>query len=187
VEAVARELVGPRFVPGQCVSPYLEARGHPAHIRGYIPVLRFPSAGPREFEAPRGYHIDGMHRTSLWPEHCYLIVFAYLNDTPDHGGATTVLPGSHRQVFEHWVATGHPGSTHAPDLPYREPRPLPGRAGDVLFMHYLLVHSGSTNRSEQIRVGLNTAIMPDPDRPYWPPNDPDGPDGTPFDQTLRAG
>ncbi len=28
-------------------------------------------------------------------------------------------------------------------------------------MHYLLVHSGSANRSNPIRVGLKTAVMPD--------------------------
>ena len=39
------------------------------------------------------------------------------------GDASTALPGSHRQVFAHWVREGHPGSTHPPDLRYAGSRP----------------------------------------------------------------
>ena len=187
VEAVAEQLVGPHFLRGLALSPYLESRGvEPATIGGYIPVLNFPTPGPREFEAPRGYHIDGMHRTTLWPLNHYLVVFAYLSEVTVYGGATTLLPGSHRQVFEHWVTTGHRGSTHAPDLPYAPPRPIPGGIGDVLFMHYLMVHSGSANHSDRIRAGLNTAILPDPERPYQRKTGAPAPDWTPLDWTLRT-
>lgn len=187
VEAVAEQLAGPDFVPGLCFSPYLEAQSIPDPVvRGYIPVLNFPTPGSAEFVLPKGYHIDGMGHTTLWPDKHYLIVFAYLSDVDEHGGATTVLPGSHRQVFEHWVRTGHPGSTHPPELRYAAPMPLPGRAGDVIFMHYLTVHSGSTNRSDRIRVGLNTAIMPDPAKPYQRKDGPPRPDWTPLDWTLRT-
>jgi hypothetical protein len=187
VEAIAEQLVGPSFVRGLCHSPYLEARGVcPAIMPGYIPVLNFPTPGPRQFQRPRGYHIDGMHLTTLWPDKHFLVVFAYLTDVAEYGGATTVLPGSHRQVFEHWVRSGYPGSTHAPDLEYADPMPLAGRAGDVILMHYLTVHSGSTNHSEQIRVGLNTAVMPDPERPYERKEGAPGPDWTPLDHTLRT-
>jgi hypothetical protein len=187
VEAVAEQLVGPSFLPGLCHSPYLEARGvAPAVITGYIPVLNFPSPGPRQFQQPAGYHIDGMHLTTLWPEKFSLVVFAYLTDVTEYGGATTVLPGSHRQVFAHWVQAGHPGSTHPPDLEYAAPVPLTGQAGDVLFLHYLTVHSGSANHAEQIRVGLNTAVMPDPVRPFRHKSGAPGPDWTPLDYTLRT-
>lgn len=187
VESIAEQLVGPRFLRGVCRSPYLEAQGvSPSTIPGYIPVLNFPTPGPREFQPPTGYHIDGMHLTTLWPVWHYLVVFAYLTDVTDYGGATTLLPGSHRQVFEHWVQAGHPGSTHPPDLPYADPIPLAGRAGDVIFMHYLTVHSGSANHSGQIRVGLNTAVLPDADRPYQRKTGAPTPDWTPLDFTLRT-
>jgi hypothetical protein len=191
VEYVAQELVGPDFIRGLCRSPFLENRGvEPATVRGYIPVLNFPSAGPHTFERPGwgGYHIDGMHLATLWPVWHYLVVFAYLTDTPDYGGTTTVLPGSHRQVFEHWHRSGHPGSTVPPspdEIPYADPVPLAGKAGDVIFMHYLLVHSGSPNHADHIRVGLNSAVMPDPDRPYRPKSGPARSDWTPLDRTLR--
>jgi hypothetical protein len=187
VEAIAEQLVGPHFMRRLCHSPYLEARGvEPAVIAGYIPVLNFPTPGPREFQKPGGYHIDGMHLTTLWPGKFCLVVFAYLTDVAEYGGATTVRPGSHRQVFEHWLHENHPGSTHPPDLDYAEPVPLPGRAGDVLFLHYLTVHSGSANHSDQIRVGLNTAVMPDPTRQYEPRQGAPAPDWTPLDYTLRT-
>jgi len=191
VEQVAAQLVGPDFVRGLCRSPYLESRGvEPATVRGYIPVLNFPSAGPKTFERPGwgGYHIDGLHLTTLWPVWHYLVVFAYLTDTPDDGGATTVLPGSHSQVFEYWHRSGHPGSTVPPspdEIPYADPVPLAGKAGDVIFMHYLLVHSGSPNHADHIRVGLNSAVMPDPSRPYQPKAGSPQPDWTPMDRTLQ--
>jgi hypothetical protein len=187
VEAVAAQLAGPDFVPGLCHSPYLESRSvEPAVIPGYIPVLNFPTPGPRQFQPPTGYHIDGMHLTTLWPVKHFLVVFAYLTDVADYGGATTVLPGSHRQVFEHWVREGHPGSTRPPDLAYAAPVPLTGQAGDVLFLHYLTVHSGSANHSDRIRVGLNTAVMPAPYRPYQRKSGAPTPDWTPLDYTLRT-
>lgn len=187
VEQIAEQLVGPHFVHGQCLSPYLEAQNiAPALIPGYIPVLNFPTPGPRQFQKPDSYHIDGMHRTTLWPDKHFLVVFAYLTDVADYGGATTVLPGSHRQIFEHWVRQSHPGSGQPPALDYADPLPLSGGAGDVLFLHYLTAHSGSPNHSEQIRVGLNTAVMPDPNSPYRRREGAPRPDWTPLDHTLRT-
>ena len=51
-------------------------------------------------------------------------------------------------MFEHWLSTGDRGSTSPPDLPYADPVPMPGKAGDVIFMHYLTVHSASSNREQ---------------------------------------
>lgn len=187
VEAVAEQLVGPGFTPGLSYSPYLESKGNPSPLsKGFIPVLNFPVAGPQEFVAPQHYHIDGMHLTTTWPGKFFLVVFAYLSDTAKYGGATTVLPGSHRQVFEHWIATDDKGNTAPPRLDYLEPVPVAGKAGDVIFMHYLMVHSGSTNRSSHIRVGLNTAVMPSSDEAYKPKVGPPQPDWTPLDWTLRT-
>ena len=123
IEAVASELVGPDFVPGVTYSPYLDSQGvTPPVLRGFIPVLNFPRPGPPAFEPPtEGYHIDGMHAVTVWPDKFFLVVFAYLSDTADYGGATTVRPGSHRQVFEHWRATDEAGDTVPPELAYADP------------------------------------------------------------------
>ncbi len=187
IEEVAQELAGAGFVRGVTYSPFLESQGLTQDTwHGFIPVLNYPTPGPRLFEPPRGYHIDGMHTVTLWPGKLFLVVFAYLTDTAEYGGATTVRPGSHRQVFEHWRSAGDPGNTAPPDLPYADPVPLPGKAGDVIFMHYLMVHSGSSNHSDHIRVGLNTTVLPDPARPYQQKTGPPQPDWTPLDYTLRT-
>lgn len=188
IEAAATELVGPNFIPGVTYSPFLDSQGvSPATLRGFIPVMSFPKPGPPLFEPPvSGYHIDGMHAVTLLPDKFFLVVFVYLSDTAEYGGATTVRPGSHRQVFEHWRETGAAGDTAPPGLDYAAPRPLPGAAGDVIFMHYLLVHSGSANHAAHIRVGLNTAVMPDPDRPYQSKHGTPQPDWTPLDWSLRT-
>ena len=141
---MAQQLVGPHFVRGCCYSPYLEAKGvEPTTLPGFIPVLNFPAPGPRVFEPPRSYHIDGMHATTLWPKRFFLVVFAYLTDTADYGGATAVRPGSHRQVFEHWLREGHPGSTVPPELDFAAPVPVAGAAASP--------PSGSTTSSPPSR------------------------------------
>jgi len=93
----------------------------------------------------------------------------------------------YRQAFAHWIATGtEPGGrTVPPDLAYAAPVPVPGRAGDVVFLHYLLVHASSHNHSDDIRVGLNGTIRPDPVPTDYPKIGPPRPDWTPIDRTLR--
>lgn len=175
----AAELAGPIARDG-CYSPYLESLGEPPRLyEGFIPVVSWPVDGPPAFETPTGWHIDGIHRVTLWPTDHALVPFVYLNDVAVHGGATVVRPGSHRQVFAHGLTTGWNGET-LPDLPYADPLPIPGDAGDVLFLHYLTVHSGSRNFDRRIRVGLNAAIRPA--RP-WTPDALLAPD-TPLARTL---
>jgi hypothetical protein len=170
VEAAAEQLAGPNFLRGG----------------GFSPVLNFPRPGPPEFE-PLGFHIDGIDESTLWPEKRYLVMLAYLTDASEYGGALAVRPGSHRQAFLHWIETdsGPNGSTVPPDLPYDDPVPVPGEAGDVVFLHYLLVHASSRNRASRVRVALNGTIRPDPARPYERKSGPPQPGWTPIDRTLK--
>jgi hypothetical protein len=186
MEEAIQELVGPHFLRGVTYSPFLEALGAPPTLySGFIPVLRDPQPGPRAFEPPeQGYHLDGIHRVSVLPESAYLVVFVYLTDVAEYGGATVVRPGSHRQVFDYWRAQAAPVTNVLPDLPYAPPTPIPGKAGDTLFMHYLLVHSGSANHAEHVRVGLNTSVVPDHAHRYTPRTGAPSADWTPLDYTL---
>jgi hypothetical protein len=188
LEAAAAELVGSDFLPGQCFSPYLDALGLEPVVQGYLPVLTYPEPGPQRFVRPNGFHIDGIHTATFWPDKHYLVILAYLSDTAEYGGALTVRPGSHRQLFTHWMAQGvTPNAKELlADLPYAEPIPLPGKTGDVIFMHYLTVHSGSNNYSDHIRFALHGVIQPDPARPYKRKSGPPQPDWTPLDYTLRT-
>ena len=187
-EAAAAQLVGTDFLRGVCYSPFLHSRSEPDMCGGYIPVVNCPTPGPQRFERPGGYHIDGGDKeVTLWPERYFLAVMAYLTDVSAYGGATVVRPGSHRQVLAHFLAQPDaPFSTRPPDLDYAEPVPITAQAGDVCFMHYLLVHSGSANHADRIRVGMNTAVMPDPARPYVRKPGPPAPDWTPMDHALRT-
>ena len=189
LEAAAAELVGPHFLRGECYSPVLAARTGSPMTPGFIPVLNFPRPGPPAFVPPTsGDHVDGMDTVTLWPGMLSLIVFAYLTDTAAYGGATAVRPGSHRQVFAHWRGRDEAptSDTIFAGLSLAEAVPLPGAAGDVIFMHYLLVHSGSANHSDHVRVGLNCVIQPDPALPYLPKSGPLQADWTPMDGTLRT-
>jgi hypothetical protein len=189
IEDAAEELVGPNFLRGVGYSPVLENKGENPIFNGYIPVLNFPTPGPKEWTPPQAFHIDGLHTSTLWPQKLFLIVLTYLSDTVVYGGATTIRPGSHRQIFTYWIESGEAptGDTALlPDITFRDPIPLPGRAGDVIFMHYLLAHAGSRNHSEQIRFALNTNILPDPNKPYQPRIGAPQTDWTPLDETLRT-
>jgi hypothetical protein len=187
VFAVGEALAGPHLRRDSIYSPFLESQGESAYLFGYVPVLRYPQPGPKLFQKPEtGWHIDGYRGVTLFPALLYLVVFAYLSDVRDYGGATVVRPGSHRQIFESWRRSGDVSDNRLPDLPWSEAVPVEGEAGDVLFLHYLLAHTGSPNHDGHIRVGLNSAIEPDPAHPYQPKSGAPTPEWTPMDYTLRT-
>ena len=189
VEQVVTELVGPHL---HQISYHTgkESVGLQAEERGFIPVLTHPTPNrhtmEKKFIDPQGWHVDGIKGTAILPEVLMLVVFAYLNDVPEYGGATTVKPGSHRQLYEYWQTRGE--MTPIFDLmdQFAPSRVLPGKAGDVIFFHYLLVHSGSDNLTENIRVGINTAVHQDPENPYQIKLGAPDESWTPFDYTLRT-
>lgn len=171
MENIGEQLAGPGFKRGG----------------GFVPVLNFPKPGPREFVALRA-HIDGINETTIWPVQRYAVILAYLSDTASYGGALAVWPGSHRLVLEHWVSTGTgpEGSTTPPALDYGSAVPVAAKTGDVVFMHYLLVHASSENHDDHIRVAINGTIKPDPVPAVFPKLGPPQPDWTPLDWTLRT-
>jgi ectoine hydroxylase-related dioxygenase (phytanoyl-CoA dioxygenase family) len=171
IESVAAQLCGAGFHRGG----------------GFTPVLNFPREGAEEFQT-YGMHIDGIDESTLWPVKRYLVLLAYLSDTTRFGGALAVVPGSHRQAFEYWISNGSEpgGSTSPPPLDYPSPVPIEGKRGDVVFMHYLLVHASSRNHDRTIRVALNGTIMPNPVPDIYPRVGPPQPDWTALDWTLRT-
>lgn len=189
VEQVMTELVGPHL-PQMSYHFGKEKVGLQAEELGYIPVLTLPNPDranlPQEFIEPQGWHVDGIKGTAIKPEVLMIVAFAYLSDVPEWGGATTVKPGSHRQLFEHWVERGE--ITPISDLmdEFAPSQVLSGQAGDVVFFHYLLVHSGSDNLTEDVRVGLNTCVHQLPDAPYQLPQGAPDETWSPLDWTLRT-
>jgi len=188
VEAVVEELIGPHL---HQISYHTgkERVGLEAREEGYIPVLTYPhperAEMPKEFIEPQGWHVDGIAGTDILPTVFMLVAFVYLTDVRTHGGATTVKPGSHRRLYEHWLQNGMTPISDL-DAEYGPSVPIEGKAGDVIFFHYLLVHSGSDNLDDQIRVGLNTAVHQDPARPFQHKEGTPDESWTPFDWTLRT-
>lgn len=183
VEQVVGELVGPHFLRGVSFHPGKESVGLPSRENGYIPVLVSPRVDGRDVMPPISWHVDGINGTDIMPNVLMMVIFVYLTDTAADGGATTVRPGSHSQLFQHWSKNG---MGPIDDLEYADAVSVSGEAGDVIFFHYLLVHRGSQNHSPHLRVGLNTAVHQDPARPYRLKTGAPDETWTPFDHTLRS-
>ena len=115
-------------------APYRDAAGHLVGVLGVIGPTRLNYA--REQNWQEGLNPVG----NMWFDHL-------LEQDPE----TFRLLIAHPSVRPYLEALMGPQDTG-----------MAGGAGDVIFMHYLTVHSGSANRSDRIRVGLNTAVMPDP-------------------------
>lgn len=76
----------------------------------------------------------------------------YLTDTPPEQGAFTLVPGFHRLVDD-WLAALPPGADpQAQDLRALGPRPIGGKAGDLVIWRSALPHGASPNRGERPRL-----------------------------------
>lgn len=192
MDDAAQELLGPQLWRDMCISSVLDQQGKPPYIKGFIPVLAYPRAGEKRFDPTThnkaGYHVDGIHFVSLYPKKILLVALAYLTDTTEYGGATAVVPGSHRQVFEHWQARGELPTPEniLEGLEFAPPITVPGKAGDVIFMHHLMVHSGSANHDDHVRVAINANFTSQLDQKYLLKTGAPQSDWTPLDWTLRT-
>ena len=190
VEEVVADLVGPRFLKQLSFHYGKETVGLDAREEGFIPVITYPKnpEGRRGFVEPAGWHLAGMYGSALAPVVLMLVIFVYLSDVAEDGGAMTVKPGSHRQVFEHWTKNKVDENTTGSldDIPFAPSKPIAGKAGDVIFFHYLLMHSASENFDRHIQVGLNTCVHQEVGRPYVMRVGAPDETWTPFDRTLRT-
>jgi len=76
----------------------------------------------------------------------------YLTDTPPEQGAFTLVPGFQRWG-EDWLKNLPPGADpRAQNLYELGPRPIGGRAGDLLIWHQALPHGASPNRGARPRL-----------------------------------
>jgi phytanoyl-CoA hydroxylase len=85
-------------------------------------------------------------------DHSMIAVILFFDDTPVEKGCVTCYPGSHKlgplEAFgsDHHVATKR--------FPASGATPIPAKAGDALFFHYLLVHGSGVNVSNEARTTL---------------------------------
>jgi ectoine hydroxylase-related dioxygenase (phytanoyl-CoA dioxygenase family) len=82
--------------------------------------------------------------------HSMIAVIIHFDDAPVERGCVHVVPGSHKLGPLESVGQDH----HLPEdlYPVENAVPLPARAGDAIFMSYLLIHGSGVNRSREPRT-----------------------------------
>lgn len=139
VREVVEDLMGPDVV--NCA------------VRGVYPTIPIPRRISRPYEP----HIE------VHP--CQVVVMYYLNDVTTRNGALLVWPGSHRDVYlshaKRFDFCARPEFLrHFERYSVKAPVELTGSAGDVLFFHHRLLHSGSNNFGNTIRFGILNDFIP---------------------------
>ena len=130
----------------------------PAVPQGQI-ALRFPTFS--DDKADSAGHIDGMYPPSPANPNGVLnnftaVVGIQLSDVSKPGmGNLSVWPGSHRRTAEYLRDAG-PQSLYGgiPKIDYGEPVQMVATAGDMIIMHYLLVHGVTHNHAPHTRYAL---------------------------------
>ena len=139
-----------------------------------------PEAGSRI--APKG-HIDFKAPIpALYRGFTFQIA---LVDTEPFSGNTTIYPGTHVPVQKALMADRDRDLTQAAEAPTGsvEPYEFVAEAGDVLFMHHLVYHSGNPSHSpnRKPRLGLHAESF----RKTWLTEiDPDKPGLSPWERSL---
>lgn len=125
-----------------------------------------PPRFPRSLEVDAGSvkraggHIDGLGtgtngiEAGVYRRFFTGLAVVLLSDLPEGDmGNFTVWPGSHRAMSEHLRREGHQVLAHGtPQLDLAvEPLMCTGRAGDVIFCHYLTLHAAGPNLSPHVR------------------------------------
>ena len=122
-------------------------------------ALRFPTFSDDKADSPG--HIDGMYPPSPANPDGVLnnftaVVGIQLSDMSRPGmGNLSVWPGSHRKAAAHLRDAG-PQSLYMgiPKIDYGEPIQITANAGDMIIMHYLLVHGVTHNHAPHTRYAL---------------------------------
>lgn len=95
--------------------------------------------------------------------HSMMAAIFHFDDAPLQKGCLRVVPKSHRLgMLEHQGE----GSWHLPfeDYPIEAAKPVPARAGDVIFFSYLTIHGSGINVSDEARTTLLVQVR-DPEDP----------------------
>jgi ectoine hydroxylase-related dioxygenase (phytanoyl-CoA dioxygenase family) len=119
----------------------------------------------RELKDAGGWHADGdFFRHFLDSREQSCLIGSYFTDIEHRGGATLISPGSHIQVAR--FLAQHPegvlpnfvGENQLIEQCDRFIEVL-AKAGDVVIMHPLMLHSASQNKKNRVRLMNNNNIM----------------------------
>jgi hypothetical protein len=123
-------------------------------------ILKPPQFRPKDW----GWHQDWPYERHTEPDLAAAII--YLHDMDAGHGATEVLPGSHKQG--EWE---HSGGADLHSIPEDRigpaARPVSVKAGDVLFIHVLVVHRAGRNESATSRCGVINEYKTAATRDLW--------------------
>ena len=94
--------------------------------------------------------------------HSMIAVILHFDDAPEEKGCVRAYPGTHKLGPLPAVGQDH----HLPeeDYPITGATPIPARAGDAIFMSYLLVHGSGPNVSSEPRTTLLIQMRDPEDR-----------------------
>ncbi|MBW8812270.1 MAG: phytanoyl-CoA dioxygenase family protein [Caulobacterales bacterium] len=93
--------------------------------------------------------------------HSMIAAILHFDDAPEEKGCLRVVPGSHKLGPLPAVGDDH----HLPQFPLEDAVPIPAKAGDAIFMSYLLVHGSGVNRSSEPRTTLLVQMRDPEDQP----------------------
>jgi phytanoyl-CoA hydroxylase len=84
--------------------------------------------------------------------HSMIAVILHFDDAPEEKGCLRVYPGTHKLGPLEAVGQDH----HVPEdvYPIAGATPIPAKAGDAIFLSYLLVHGSGVNVSNEPRTTL---------------------------------
>jgi len=84
--------------------------------------------------------------------HSMIAVIIHFDDAPEKKGCLRAYPGTHKLGPLDAIGQDH----HLPEdiYPIDGATPIPAKAGDAIFMHYLLVHGSGVNVSDEPRTTL---------------------------------
>jgi hypothetical protein len=123
-------------------------------------IFKPPQFQPKDW----GWHQDWPYERHTEPDLAAAII--YLHDMDTDEGATGVLPGSHRSG--EWEHVDKDGLLSIPDERIGpEAISVPVKAGDVLFIHVLVVHRAGRNISETSRSGVINEYKTAATRDMW--------------------
>ena len=149
--AITRLLVDPRLtaIAQDIIGPNVQLHHNKMFIK------------PPERGSPFPMHQDYPYFPH--ERHSMIAVILHLDDAPEEKGCVRVYPGTHKLGPLEAVGQDH----HLPEdeYPIDGATPLPAKAGDAIFMSYLLVHGSGVNASNEPRTTWLIQLRDPEDRP----------------------
>ncbi|CAM3212299.1 Phytanoyl-CoA dioxygenase family protein [Sphingomonas antarctica] len=96
-------------------------------------------------------------------DHSMIAAILHFDDAPVEKGCVCVYPGTHKLGPLPAEGSDHHVSTEL--YPIERATPIPAKAGDALFFHYLLVHGSGVNVSDEARTTLLIQLRDPADQP----------------------